>query len=69
MFKPKSISDAAIKGTGATLLGLGGVVFGYVAGGIFTAIGIYTETIPWQAILTALGGAAGVIFGWLLNEE
>jgi len=69
MLKPKSIGDAVVKGTGATVLGLGGLVIGYVAGGIFGAIGIYTATIPWQAVLTALGGAAGVIFGWLINED
>ena len=51
----------------AVFLGLVGLVFGNIAGGLFTDIGI-ANTIPWTEILTFLGGLSGFILG-LVDEE
>jgi hypothetical protein len=52
----------------AIFLGLIGLVFGFVAGGLFADIGIATY-IPWTEILTFLGGIAGFFVGFADDEK
>jgi len=48
-------------------LGMIGLVFGYTAGALFGDIGIATF-VPWEEILTFLGGLAGFFVGFSDDE-
>jgi len=45
-------------------LGLIGIAFGYMAGGVFEGMGIYTDVLPWQEFVTFLGGIVGILMGF-----
>jgi hypothetical protein len=51
----------------AIFLGLIGLVFGNIAGQLFTDIGIATS-ILWTEIMTFLGGVAGFFLGFADEE-
>ena len=51
----------------AIFLGMIGLVFGYMAGALFGDIGI-ASYIPWEEIMTFLGGLAGFFLGFVEDE-
>ena len=64
-----SVSVLTFKLGALVLLGLVGVFFGFMAGGLFEATGIYAEELPWQEGLTLLGGLAGALLGLGIKVE
>lgn len=46
----------------AGLFGIGGLLFGYIIGSIFAQIGI-APYIPWEDVITFLGGLGGFSLG------
>ena len=69
MFNVKSIEGLVKKISAGFVVGLVGVTFGYIAGGLFETIGIYAETLPWQEAITFLGGLAGFGLGMSLDDK
>lgn len=68
MIKAESVEDLFQKVAAGIVFGLVGVAFGFMGGGIYESIGIYTEILPWQEFLTFLGGLAGFGFGATLKK-
>jgi len=67
MLNAKSIDGLFKKVAGGFIVGLVGVTFGYLGGGVFETMGIYAESIPWQEAMTFLGGPFGFGLGASLD--
>jgi len=63
-----SASVLAFKLALAFIGALGGILLGFMGGGLYEMVGIY-ENLPWQEFLTVLGGAAGGFVGFAVKVE